>query len=69
MPKLIYAPKALEDLQGIKTYITTQFGANKANYIFYRFCLGLAVFLMKAKNIGTKVNGKVFYSLFTDIKI
>ena len=30
MPKLIYTPKALEDLQGIKTYITNQFGEGKA---------------------------------------
>ena len=30
MPKLIYAPKALDDLQGIKTYIAKQFGENKA---------------------------------------
>ena len=30
MSKLIYTPKALEDLQGIKTYITNQFGEGKA---------------------------------------
>ncbi len=30
MPKLIYAPKALEDLQGIKTYVCKQFGGNRA---------------------------------------
>lgn len=30
MPKLIYAPKALNDLQGIKTYIARQFGEEKA---------------------------------------
>lgn len=30
MPKLIYAPKALDDLQGIKTYIAKQFGEDKA---------------------------------------
>ncbi|MCR2048213.1 type II toxin-antitoxin system RelE/ParE family toxin [Acetatifactor muris] len=30
MPKLIYAPKALDDIQGIKTYVSKQFGANKA---------------------------------------
>ncbi len=30
MPKLIYAPKALEDLQGIKTYVAKQFGEDKA---------------------------------------
>lgn len=30
MPKLIYTPKALEDLQGIKTYVSKQFGGNKA---------------------------------------
>ena len=30
MPKLIYTPKALEDLQGVKSYITEQFGASKA---------------------------------------
>ena len=30
MPKLIYTPKALEDLQRVKSYITEQFGASKA---------------------------------------
>jgi len=30
MPKLIYAPKALEDIQGIKTYVAKQFGEGKA---------------------------------------
>lgn len=30
MPKLIYAPKALEDLQEIKTYVSKQFGEDKA---------------------------------------
>lgn len=30
MPKLIYAPKALDDLQGIKTYVAKQFGGNRA---------------------------------------
>lgn len=30
MPKLIYTPKALEDLQGVKSYISEQFGAGKA---------------------------------------
>ena len=30
MPKLIYTPKAKEDLQGIKAYITANFGADKA---------------------------------------
>ena len=30
MPKLIYTPKALDDLQGIKAYITGQFGKDKA---------------------------------------
>lgn len=30
MPKLIYAPKALDDLQGIKTYISRQFGKDRA---------------------------------------
>ena len=30
MPKLIYTPKALDDLQGIKTYISRQFGADRA---------------------------------------
>ena len=30
MPKLIYAPKALDDLQGIKTYVTKQFGGDRA---------------------------------------
>ncbi len=30
MPKLIYAPKALDDLQGIKTYVSKQFGRDKA---------------------------------------
>ena len=30
MSKLIYTPKALDDLQGIKTYIAKQFGGNKA---------------------------------------
>ena len=30
MPKLIYTPKALEDLQEVKTYVTNQFGASKA---------------------------------------
>lgn len=30
MPKLIYTPKALGDLQGVKTYITEQFGPSKA---------------------------------------
>lgn len=49
MPKLIYTPKALDDLQGIKTYIAKQFGENlieyptdyrylvvRPNYVFYR---------------------------------
>ncbi len=30
MPKLIYAPKALDDLQGIKVYVAKQFGEGKA---------------------------------------
>lgn len=30
MPKLIYTPKALDDLQGIKTYVSRQFGADRA---------------------------------------
>jgi len=30
MPKLIYTPKALDDLQGIKTYVAKQFGENRA---------------------------------------
>ncbi|MBD5532532.1 MAG: type II toxin-antitoxin system RelE/ParE family toxin [Lachnospiraceae bacterium] len=30
MPKLIYTPKALDDLQGIKVYVAGQFGESKA---------------------------------------
>ena len=30
MSKLIYTPKALDDLQGIKTYVAGQFGEGKA---------------------------------------
>lgn len=30
MPKLIYTPKALNDLQGIKAYVAKQFGEGKA---------------------------------------
>lgn len=30
MPKLIYTPKALDDLQGIKIYVSRQFGEGKA---------------------------------------
>lgn len=30
MPKLTYAPRALEDLQGVKTYVAKQFGDEKA---------------------------------------
>ncbi|MDE5590677.1 MAG: type II toxin-antitoxin system RelE/ParE family toxin [Acetatifactor sp.] len=30
MPKLIYTPKALDDLQGIKAYVARQFGESKA---------------------------------------
>lgn len=30
MYKIMYAPKALQDLQAIKTYITANFGADKA---------------------------------------
>lgn len=30
MPKLIYTPKALDDLQGIKTYVSRQFGTDRA---------------------------------------
>ncbi len=30
MPKLIYTPKALEDLQGIKTYVAKNFGESWA---------------------------------------
>ena len=30
MPKLIYAPRALDDLQGIKTYVAGQFGESRA---------------------------------------
>lgn len=30
MLKLIYAPKALEDLQRVKAYVTKQFGEDKA---------------------------------------
>lgn len=30
MPKLRYAPKALEDLQVIKRYVTNQFGEERA---------------------------------------
>ena len=29
MPKLIYTPKALDDLQGIKAYVAKQFGESK----------------------------------------
>ena len=35
MPKLIYAPKALEDLLGIKDYIVGQFGADRAKGIIH----------------------------------
>lgn len=31
MYKIMYAPRALEDLQGIKTYISVNFGRDKAN--------------------------------------
>ena len=31
MPKLIYAPKALDDLQEIKNYVAKEFGEDKAN--------------------------------------
>ena len=30
MYKIMYAPRALEDLQGIKTYISVNFGRDKA---------------------------------------
>ena len=30
MLKLIYTPKALEDLQGVKSYVMKQFGASRA---------------------------------------
>ena len=30
MPKLIYTPKELDDLQGIKTYVSKQFGGDRA---------------------------------------
>ena len=30
MPKLIYTSKALDDLQGIKTYVSRQFGGDRA---------------------------------------
>lgn len=30
MPKLIYSPKALDDLRGIKDYVARQFGEGKA---------------------------------------
>lgn len=30
MPKLIYTPKALDDLQGIKAYVAKQFGQDRA---------------------------------------
>lgn len=30
MPKLIFAPRALDDLQGVKTYIAKQFGEARA---------------------------------------
>lgn len=30
MPKLIYTPKALDDLQGIKTYVSKHFGGDRA---------------------------------------
>jgi len=30
MPNLIYAPKALDDLQGIKAYVAKQFGESRA---------------------------------------
>jgi plasmid stabilization system protein ParE len=30
MPKLIYTPKAIDDLQGIKIYVSRQFGADRA---------------------------------------
>lgn len=30
MPKLIYTPKALDDLQGIKSYVSKQFGKDRA---------------------------------------
>ncbi|MCH5250719.1 MAG: type II toxin-antitoxin system RelE/ParE family toxin [Lachnospiraceae bacterium] len=30
MSKLVYTPKALEDLQGVKTYVTKQYGESKA---------------------------------------
>lgn len=30
MPKLMYTPKALDDLQGVKAYVSRQFGEDKA---------------------------------------
>lgn len=30
MPRLVYAPKALEDLQGVRLYVAKQFGSDKA---------------------------------------
>ena len=30
MPNQIYTPKALDDLQGIKMYVSRQFGADRA---------------------------------------
>lgn len=39
MPKLIYAPKALDDLQGIKTYVTKQFGESRAKASVKEFTL------------------------------
>lgn len=48
MPKLIYTPKALDDLQGIKTYVSKQFGEDRA-----KICnLGLAVSLKRVNTIG-----------------
>ena len=39
MPKLKYTPKALEDLQGIKTYLVKQFGEDRAKGIMREIIL------------------------------
>lgn len=39
MSKLKYTPKALDDLQGIKTYIVRQFGADRAKEIMNEITL------------------------------
>lgn len=61
MPKLIYAPKALDDLQGVKTYITNQFDSDRAN-VCVREITSAARQLEKFPEEGLRLGDLIEYS-------